>query len=214
MKNDSSKDMYAFENELLALGYKNIAGCDEVGRGPMAGPVVCAAVVLDPNVFIDGLNDSKKLTYKRREELSKEIKEKAKYYEIDYIDAMEVDKINVLEASRKGMTNCVNRLKEVDYVLTDAMDLYIDIPCKSIIKGDSLSASIAAASIIAKVERDHYMEEMANIYPEYGFEKHKGYVTKYHLEMIEKYGVSDIHRKSFAPVQRVLEKNALNNNGE
>ena len=205
MRIDNHGDMYFLEKELLKKGYKYIAGCDEVGRGPMAGPVVTAAVVLDPNNIIEGLNDSKKLSYKRREELSKIIKEKAKEYKIAYIDNEEVDKINVLEASRKGMSECVKSLTHCDYVLTDCMKLYdVDVPVDDYIKGDQTSASIAAASIIAKVERDHYMEEMAKVYPNYGFEKHKGYVTKAHLEALKKYGPCKIHRYSYGPVIDVV----------
>lgn len=207
MRIDNHGDMYFLEKSLLEKGYKYIAGCDEVGRGPMAGPVVTAAVVLDPNVKIEGLNDSKKLSYKRREELSKIIKEKALEYSITYIDNDEVDKINVLEASRKGMSKCVKCLSHCDYVLTDCMKLYdISLPVDDYIKGDQTSASIAAASIIAKVERDHYMEEMAKVYPNYGFEKHKGYVTKLHKDAIKKYGICKLHRKSYAPVIEIINK--------
>lgn len=207
MKNklDNHGDMYYLEKTLWDKGYKYIAGCDEVGRGPMAGPVVCAAVVLDKNNIIAGLNDSKKLTYKRREELSKIIKENAIEYKITYIDNDEVDKINVLEASRKGMTISVNNLKNCDYVLTDCMDLYdIKVPYETYIKADASIASVAAASILAKVERDHYMENMAKTYPHYGFEKHKGYVTKSHKDAIKKYGVCKLHRKTYAPVMEIL----------
>ena len=207
MKNklENHGDMYYLEKMLWDKGYQYIAGCDEVGRGPMAGPVVCAAVVLDKNNIIEGLNDSKKLTYKRREELSKIIKDKALEYKITYIDNDEVDKINVLEASRKGMTIAVNNLQHCDYVLTDCMDLYdITEPYETYIKADGSIASVAAASILAKVERDHYMEEMAKTYPHYGFEKHKGYVTKSHKDAIKKYGVCKLHRKTYAPVMEIL----------
>lgn len=207
MKNklENHGDMYYLEKMLWDKGYQYIAGCDEVGRGPMAGPVVCAAVVLDKNNIIEGLNDSKKLTYKRREELSKIIKEKALEYKITYIYNDEVDKINVLEASRKGMTIAVNNLQHCDYVLTDCMDLYdITEPYETYIKADGSIASVAAASILAKVERDHYMENMAKTYPHYGFEKHKGYVTKSHKDAIKKYGVCKLHRKTYAPVMEIL----------
>ena len=207
MKNklENHGDMYYLEKMLWDKGYQYIAGCDEVGRGPMAGPVVCAAVVLDKNNIIEGLNDSKKLTYKRREELSKIIKDKALEYKITYIDNDEVDKINVLEASRKGMTIAVNNLQHCDYVLTDCMDLYdITEPYETYIKADGSIASVAAASILAKVERDHYMEEMAKTYPHYGFEKHKGYVTKSHKDAIKKYGVCKLHRRTYAPVMEIL----------
>ncbi len=202
-------DMYAFEKELWAEGFEFIAGCDEVGRGPMAGPLVVAAVVL-PKEGIEGLKDSKKLSAKKREELSKIIKEKAIDYAITYIDVEEVDRLNVYQASKKAMMESVRKLKNVDYVLSDAMPMEFEYPVKDIIKGDSKSASIAAASIVAKVERDHYMDELAKKYPCYGFEKHKGYVTKYHLDAIEKNGVINEHRRSFAPVQRVLANSEYN----
>ena len=194
-KIDNHGDMYFKEKELWNLGYKYVAGTDEVGRGPMAGPVVCAAVIIDSKHLIEGLNDSKKLTYKRRDELAEIIKKEAYAYSITYIDNKEVDEINVLEASRKGMEECIKKLPN------------IDVSYEGFVKGDATSASIAAASIIAKVERDHYMEEMANIYPQYGFEKHKGYVTKYHLEKIKDYGICDLHRKSYAPVIKIIEGN-------
>ena len=209
MKNkiDNQGNMYYLEEKLWKKGYKYIAGCDEVGRGPMAGPVVCAAVVLDKNNLIEGLNDSKKLTYKKREELAEIIKANAIEYKITYIDNEEVDKINVLEASRKGMTECVNGLNHCDYALSDCMDLYdIKVPYETYIKADASIACVAAASIIAKVERDHYMEEMASVYPNYGFEKHKGYVTKFHKDAIKKYGICKLHRKSYAPVMEVINK--------
>lgn len=200
-------DFYEYENDLKSKGYKIIAGTDEVGRGPMAGPVVVASVVLDDNNFIEGLNDSKKLTPKKRKELSNIIKEKALDYSITFIPVEEVDRINVLEASRKGMMECIRKLKvKVDYVLSDAVKLDFEFPCLNIIKGDSKSASIAAASIIAKVARDEYMDELDKDFPMYGFKKHKGYVTKYHLDAIDKYGICVHHRKSFAPVQRIIER--------
>lgn len=205
---DNHGDMYFKEKELWNLGYNYIAGTDEVGRGPMAGPVVTASVIIDKNHLIEGLNDSKKLSYKRRDELAEIIKKEAFAYAITYIDNKEVDQINVLEASRKGMEECINKLEKCDYVLTDCMDLHnINPPYEAFIKGDATSASIAAASILAKVERDHYMEEMAKVYPNYGFEKHKGYVTKYHLEKIKEYGICDLHRKSYAPVIKIIEGN-------
>ena len=201
------EDLYKYENELKTKGYKIIAGTDEVGRGPMAGPVVVASVVLDDNNFIEGLNDSKKLTPKKRKELSEIIKAKALDYSITFIPVEEVDRINVLEASRKGMMECIRKLKvKVDYVLSDAVKLDFEFPCLNIIKGDSKSASIAAASIVAKVARDEYMDELDKDFPMYGFKKHKGYVTKYHLNAIDKYGVCIHHRKSFAPVQKIIER--------
>ena len=192
--------MYKYETELLNKGYRRIAGTDEVGRGPLAGPLVCAAVILDPSHMIEGLNDSKKLTEKKREVLFDEIKEKALSYSIVYVDVETIDDINIYQASRKGMMDAIDSLPiKPDYVLSDAMPLG-DIKHTSIIKGDSKSASIAAASILAKVERDRHMVELSKKYPEYGFEKHKGYPTKQHLEALDKHGVLDIHRKTYKPV--------------
>jgi len=200
-------DLYKYENELRSQNYKYIVGTDEAGRGPMAGPVVVAAVILPFDVKIEGINDSKQLTAKQRDKLYEKIIETAIEYSIEFIDVEDVDKLNVYEASRIGMINCIKKLKTpVDYVLTDAMKLELDIPCLSLIKGDAKSASIAAASILAKVSRDRYMIEISKKYPQYGFEKHKGYVTKYHLEMLEKYGPCEIHRKSFDPVKKVIQK--------
>lgn len=198
--------MYSYENELLHKGHLYIAGCDEVGRGPLAGPVVAAAVILDPDVLILGLNDSKKLSEKKRIVLDNEIREKALAYKIVYIYPKEIDKINIYEASKKAMIMAIKELNpKPSFVLSDAMPLReLEIPFESIIKGDSKSATIAAASIIAKVERDNYMIEMGKKYPEYGFEKHKGYPTKQHIEALNAYGVLDIHRKTYKPVSDKL----------
>jgi ribonuclease HII len=198
--------MYSFENKYFDLGYQLIAGTDEVGRGPLAGPLVCAAVILDPSVEIMGLNDSKKLSEKKRALLSIEIKEKALAYSIVYIDVDVIDQINIYQASKRGMLEAIKKLNiKPDFVLSDAMPLG-DIKHEAIIKGDAKSASIAAASILAKVERDAYMVELSKKYPQYGFEKHKGYPTKFHIEMLKKYGVLEIHRKSYKPVYDVLNK--------
>jgi ribonuclease HII len=200
--------MYNYERDLLNKGHKYIAGCDEVGRGPLAGPVVAAAVILDPFNKIEGLNDSKKLSEKKRLILSKEIMEKAIAYEITYIYPKEIDKINIYQASKKAMIESILALEVTPtFVLSDAMPLNeIEIPHLSIIKGDAKSATIAAASIIAKVERDNYMIELSKKYPEYGFERHKGYPTKMHLEALRKYGVLDIYRKTYRPVYELLER--------
>ena len=200
--------MYSFENELLEKGHLYIAGCDEVGRGPLAGPVVAAAVILDPEVMIEGLNDSKKLSEKKRVSLDIEIREKALAFKIIYIYPKEIDQINIYQASKKAMIEAIKGLNPIpSYILSDAMPLdELGIPYLSIIKGDSKSATIAAASIIAKVERGHYMVEMSKLYPEYGFEKHKGYPTKQHIEALNKYGVLDIHRLSYRPVADVVNK--------
>lgn len=194
--------MYEFENNLYQLGYQKIAGTDEVGRGPLAGPLVCAAVILDPDVTIYGLNDSKKISELKREKIAKEIKKYALAYSIVYIFEEEIDQINVYQASKKGMIEALNDLTtEPDFVLSDAMPLGDDIPHEAIIKGDTKSASIAAASIIAKVERDHYMVKMADKYPGYGFEQHKGYPTQQHIEALDTLGICKIHRKTYKPVK-------------
>jgi ribonuclease HII len=200
-------DIYKYENELWQKNYNYIVGTDEAGRGPMAGPLVVAAVVLPKDVKITGINDSKKLTAKKRDILYEEIIKIAVSYKIKIFDSDEVDNLNVYQASKLGMIECIKKIDvPVDYILTDAIPLDIGIDCLSLIKGDSLSASIAAASILAKVTRDRYMIEVAQQYPDYGFEKHKGYVTKYHLKMLDKYGPCPIHRKSFEPVRRVMYK--------
>lgn len=198
--------MYKYEKDLLKKGLIYIAGTDEVGRGPLAGPVVAAAVILDPNYKIEGLNDSKKLSEKKRIELAVEIKKHALCYNVNYIFPDEIDRINIYQASKKAMCTAINSLKIVpQFVLSDAMPLNeLGIPFESIIKGDTKSASIAAASIIAKVERDDYMIELSKKYPEYGFEKHKGYPTKFHKEALVKYGVLDVHRKTYKPVLDAL----------
>jgi len=199
--------MYEYENNLKEQGYKYIVGTDEVGRGPMAGPLVVACVLLPEDEIIEGLNDSKKLSAKKREQLAEIIKEKAIEYQIQYMTVEEVDKLNVYEASRQAMMKCIRKMKhKVDYVLSDAMPLDFEFPCLSIIKGDAKSASIAAASIVAKVERDKYMDELDKDFPMYGFKNHKGYVTKAHLQAINDYGVCIHHRVSFAPVKAVLNK--------
>lgn len=200
-------DLYAIENEVYQAGYRTIAGCDEVGRGPMAGPLVACAVILSKDITIEGLNDSKKLSQKKREALYLEILEKAIEVQVTFIGVDEVDKLNVYQASKKAMTDSVLKMKtKVEYVLTDAMKLNINIPFRDIIKGDMKSASIAAASIVAKVTRDKYMEELDKEFPVYGFKNHKGYVTKAHKEAIEKYGICKYHRKSFKPVMDIINR--------
>lgn len=200
-------EMNYYEKKLSTEGYKYIVGTDEVGRGPMAGPLVAAAVILPNDISIEGINDSKKLSAKQRELLYHEIKAKAIDVKVTFIDVETVDSLNVYQASKKAMTESIKKMQyPVDYILSDAMPLDLGIPCLDLIKGDSKSISIAAASIIAKVERDNYMMKIDEIYPEYGFKSHKGYVTKAHLEAINKYGVLDIHRRSFAPVRECLYK--------
>ena len=198
--------MYKYELKLKNEGYRLIAGTDEVGRGPLAGGVLAAAVILDPNNPIEGLNDSKKLSEKKRIELDKEIKEKALTYAYAYVNERIIDEINIYQASKLAMIRAISYLKvKPEYILSDAMPLEeTNIPYQAIIKGDSLSATIAAASIIAKVKRDEIMDSFALIYPNYGFEKHKGYPTKQHLETLRKYGPVKIHRKTYKPVKDLL----------
>ncbi|MCL1901193.1 MAG: ribonuclease HII [Firmicutes bacterium] len=188
--------MFDFENKYKNLKY--IAGVDEAGRGPLAGPVVCASVIMPMDKIIDNVNDSKKLSPKVREELYAKIVATALCYRISVIDHLTIDEINILNATKKGMTECVNNLKIVpDIVLIDAVKLNLSCKSESIIRGDQLSYSIAAASILAKVYRDRLMEDYDKIYPNYNFKQHKGYCTKLHVENIKKFGVCDIHRRSF-----------------
>ena len=179
---------------------KLIAGIDEAGRGPLAGPVVCACVImpLDEDKIIEGINDSKKLSAKKRDVLYDKIIEKAISYKIVEVDHKTIDEINILESTRKGMKEAVEGLNITpDIVLIDAVNIDTCLPQESIIKGDTLSYNIAAASILAKVYRDRLMEKLDKKYPEYGFKKHKGYGTKSHIEALKKYGKSEIHRDSF-----------------
>lgn len=192
-----------FEKQAQAEGYKFVAGIDEVGRGCLAGAVVAGAVILDLSKPLPaGLNDSKKISKKKREIIAEEIKEHALAYAVGQIEADEIDKINILEATKKAMILAVQNLKvKVDFLLIDALELKnIDLPQEGIIKGDAVSASIAAASIIAKVYRDNLMKDFAETYPEYGFEKHAGYGTKVHFEALRNHGATPLHRKSFRGV--------------
>lgn len=199
-------DLYRIENDLRDRGFKNVLGTDEAGRGPMAGPLVAAAVILPPGLVIPGLNDSKKLSPKKREELYDLIASVAVEVQTEVIPVEEIDRINVLEAFKKAMRACIEKMRTpVDYVLADAVELELDLPMLGIIKGDAKAAAIAAASIIAKVTRDRLMVSYDEIYPEFGFKKHKGYVTKHHLEMLAKHGPCPLHRRSFAPVRLYFE---------
>lgn len=191
--------MFEHEQRLFDSGYNLIAGVDEAGRGPLAGSVYAAAVILDRNVHIDGVNDSKKLSAKKREELFDIICDKALAWSIACIDADEIDNTDILTATLKAMNLAVNTLKiKPDYVLIDGNQMRdMTFPYETVIKGDACSASIAAASILAKVARDRYMCSQAKIYPQYCFDKHKGYGTKLHCEMLKKYGPCPIHRKTF-----------------
>lgn len=191
--------MLEYERALYAKGYEFICGIDEAGRGPLCGPVVAAAVILKKDDHIEGVNDSKKLSEKKRESLFETIKERAVAWSVGIVDEETIDNINILEATRLAMKKAVEGLStKPDFALVDAeKKVPIDVPYSPIIKGDALSESIAAASIIAKVTRDHMIIELDKEYPEYGFAKNKGYGTKEHTEAIKKYGLCKAHRKSF-----------------
>ena len=202
-------DLLKYEKELYEKGYKLIAGCDEAGRGPLCGPVVAAAVILPINYSLEGLTDSKKLTEKKREKFYDIIMNDAISVGISIIDNNKIDEINILEASRLAMNEAVSKLKvKPDFIITDAMDLHKEnvLP---IIKGDAKSITIAAASVIAKVTRDHIMYDLDKKYPLYELSKHKGYPTKRHIELMEKYGVLDFYRKSYKPVKDALAKKGI-----
>lgn len=194
-----------FEKEAYQHGKKIIIGLDEAGRGPMAGPLVVGAVIFDKNFYCEDINDSKQLSEKKREMLYDIIVENALAYQIEIIDVDEVDRLNVYQASKQGMIRAIEHISlKPDYALTDAMPLGDVIAHQAIVKGDALSMSIAAASILAKVTRDRIMKEYDLLYPEYGFAKHKGYPTLQHKEALKKYGVTPIHRRTFRPVIDVL----------
>ena len=191
--------MSEIENSLRARGIRYIAGVDEAGRGPLAGPVYAAAVIFPENAFIADINDSKKLSEKKREELFDVITETALAYSIFSVDEKRIDEINILNATFEAMNGAVNNLKiKPDYVIIDGNGIKdMEISHETVVKGDAKSISIAAASILAKVSRDRFITAMAERYPEYGFEKHKGYGTKAHTEAILKYGPCPIHRRTF-----------------
>lgn len=192
-------DWLEYENKAYDMGYNIICGVDEAGRGPLAGPVYAAAVILPKGYIVEGVNDSKKLSEKKRDMLYDKIIDECVAYSIGIADEKEIDEINILQATFLAMRRAVAGLDiKPDIALIDGNKKpQLDIAEWDIVKGDSKSANIAAASIIAKVSRDRYMLEMARKYPQYQFEKHKGYGTKLHYEMIDKYGISDIHRKTF-----------------
>jgi len=191
--------LWDIENELVAQGYKVICGVDEAGRGPLAGPVFAAAVVLPHGVVIPELNDSKKLTEKKREKLLTEIVDIALQYAVSSADHLEIDDLNILRATYLAMNRSIEELRgKPDIAMIDGnQNSGINVYSRCYVKGDSRSASIAAASILAKVSRDRYMVSMADKYPQYAFEKHKGYGTKLHYEKLREHGPSEIHRVSF-----------------
>ena len=197
----NAEEKLQFERALQAKGVKYIAGVDEVGRGPLAGPVVCAAVImpLEEDALVIGVDDSKKLSEKKREQLAEEIKSRALCYTIIEIDEKTIDEINILEATKLGMKKAIETLAiPPEVVLTDGnMTIDTHFPQHSVIHGDALSYSIGAASIIAKVYRDNLMDEFAKTYPQYAFDKNKGYGTAAHIQGIKEYGLCPIHRRTF-----------------
>ena len=196
-------DFWQYEKEAIAEGYATICGCDEAGAGPLAGPVYAAAVILPFGTDIPGLDDSKKLTEKKREALFPVIQDKALFWSVAWVDAKEIDKTDILSARMHAMQLSIDGLSQTpNFALIDGnrdhgQSASITTPHRCVVKGDSLSASIAAASILAKVSRDRFMKEMAEQYPEYRFDKHKGYGTKLHYELLRAHGLSPIHRRTF-----------------
>ncbi|HGO5853508.1 TPA: ribonuclease HII [Mannheimia haemolytica] len=193
-------------NEFIYPNARLIAGVDEVGRGPLVGAVVTAAVILDPNNPIQGLTDSKKLSEKKRQALAEEIKAKALSWSLGRAEPAEIDELNILNATMLAMQRAVAGLHiQPDFVLIDGnRPPILPMPAQAVVKGDSLVAEISAASIIAKVARDHEMDELDQQFPQYGFAQHKGYPTKLHFEKLAAFGATSYHRKSFAPVRKVL----------
>ena len=206
-------DNWQYEKELFKDGYNIIGGVDEVGRGPLIGPVVTACVVLPHNFKLDGLTDSKKISEKKREQFYEYIINNCVAYATGECSPDEIDKYNILEATKIAMKRAidkVNKQVKLDYVLIDGnMKFNFDYKYKSIVKGDFKSISISAASIVAKVTRDRMLIELDKKYPMYGFKKHKGYPTKAHLEAIEKYGLIDGYRKSYGPVMNIIKKEVI-----
>ena len=200
-------DLYAYEEQLYQKGITYIAGIDEAGRGPLAGPVVAAAVILKKGVRLKNVDDSKKLSEKQRQKALIEIKENSLAIGIGIASVDEIDRINIYRAAREAMHSAIKQLKiKPEYLLIDAMPMEIDIPSQSIIKGDQKSISIAAASIIAKTTRDQYMIEMDKVFPLYNFKQHKGYGTKEHMELIKRHGFTPIHRKTYEPVKSMIKE--------
>lgn len=201
-------DLWQYEKELYKQGVNIIGGTDEAGRGPLYGPVVAACVVLPKNFELEGLNDSKKLSEKKRNVFYNYIVENT-IYGVGIIGPEEIDQINIYEASRQAMIKAIKEVQKqvkLEYVLSDAMPIDIDIPVMAIIKGDAKSMSIAAASVIAKVTRDRILYEVDQKHPEYGFKNHKGYPTKKHLEAINKYGLIDGYRKTYGPIMNYIKE--------
>lgn len=205
-------DLYQYEHELWNQGVEYVGGVDEVGRGPLIGPVVTACVVLPHDFILPGLTDSKKLSEKKRDQFYDYIMEHAIAVEIGMDSPERIDEINIYQASKEAMIKAINQVKEkipLQYVLTDAMPMELDIPVLPIVKGDAKSITIAAASVVAKVARDRMMIALDEKYPQYGFKNHKGYPTKKHLEAIRIYGLIDGYRKTYGPVKELLEEEKI-----
>ncbi len=205
---ESMVDLYQYEKELYQQNIYYIGGVDEVGRGPLIGPVVAACCVLPENFVLEGLTDSKKLTEKKREQFYPYIIEHCLAYGIGIISPEVIDEVNIYEATKLAMKKAIEEVQKklpLEHVLIDAMKLDLNIPSTSIIKGDAKSISIAAASVIAKVTRDHMMMELDQEYPMYGYKNHKGYPTKKHIEAIHQYGLIEGYRKTYGPVKDYIE---------
>ena len=205
-------NLYEYENELYDKGINLIGGIDEVGRGPLIGPVVAACVILPKNYKLEGLTDSKKLSEKKRDKFYNILMKDAVSIGIGIVDEKEIDELNIYQATKKAMAQAVDNMKiKPEHILVDAMPLELDIPTTSIIKGDAKSITIAAASVIAKVTRDRMMYELDKKYPMYDLKHNKGYPTKKHLEAIDKYGITKYHRLSYGPVKQYCDKLIDNN---
>ena len=201
-------NLWEYENKLYKQGINYIGGVDEVGRGPLVGPVVAACCVLPKDFVLEGLTDSKKLSEKKRNVFFDYIKDNCICYGIGIVEPEIIDEVNIYQATKIAMKQAISKVEEqidLEHVLIDAMPLDLDIPTTSIIKGDSKSISIAAASVLAKVTRDSMMYELDKKYPQYGYASHKGYPTKKHLEAIHKYGLIEGYRKTYGPVREILE---------
>ena len=204
------REMNQYEEKVRSEGFQLIAGIDEVGRGPLAGPVVAAAVILPSDFYLTGINDSKQLSEKKRLEYNERIRKEAIAVSVAMIDAVEIDEINIYQATKKAMKTAIACLKPgPDFLLIDAMKLETPYPSESIIKGDAKSVSIAAASIVAKTARDQLMKELSVVYPEYGFEHNMGYGTKEHIQAVQQYGITPCHRKTFAPIKEISTGNFI-----
>ena len=207
MKKQENIDLYQYEHELEKEGIQYIGGVDEVGRGPLIGPVVAACCVLPADFHLEGLTDSKKLSEKKREKFYDYIKEHALAYGIGEVSPERIDEVNIYQATKEAMYMAIKQVQDqipLEHVLIDAMPLELDIPSTSIIKGDAKSISIAAASVLAKVTRDRMMIELDQKYPMYGFASHKGYQTKKHIEAIHQYGLIDGYRKTYGPIKEMV----------